>query len=143
MQNTSRESANEMMRLTEYLDVLIPRGGAGLIKAVVENAKVPVIETGSGNCHVYVDESADVAMAADIILMRKRPVLLFVMPLKQYWYTKLSPKKLSPVIEKRLKEKQVEIRDVKQFAEYCPMQYLQRNKIGRQNIWVILWQFAL
>ena len=71
VQNTSRESANEMMRLTEYLDVLIPRGGAGLIKAVVENAKVPVIETGSGNCHVYVDESADVAMAADIIFNAK------------------------------------------------------------------------
>ena len=67
VQNTSRESANEMMRLTEYLDVLIPRGGAGLIKTVVEKSTVPVIETGTGNCHVYVDESADIDMAVNII----------------------------------------------------------------------------
>ena len=51
------------MQLSDYLDVLIPRGGAGLIRSVVENAKVPVIETGVGNCHIYVDESADVQMA--------------------------------------------------------------------------------
>ena len=65
--DTSRESANELMGLTEYLDVLIPRGGAGLIRSVVENAKVPVIETGVGICHVYVHEGADLDMAARII----------------------------------------------------------------------------
>ena len=65
--DTSRESANELMGLTEYLDVLIPRGGAGLIRSVVENAKVPVIETGVGVCHVYVHEGADLDMAARII----------------------------------------------------------------------------
>ena len=69
--DTTRQSATDLMQLSEYLDVLIPRGGAGLIKSVVENAKVPVIETGVGNCHVYVDESADVAMAADIIYNAK------------------------------------------------------------------------
>ena len=69
--DTTRQSATELMQLSEYLDVLIPRGGAGLIKSVVENAKVPVIETGVGNCHVYVDESADVAMAAYIIYNAK------------------------------------------------------------------------
>ena len=69
--DTTRQSATELMQLSEYLDVLIPRGGAGLIKSVVENAKVPVIETGVGNCHVYVDESADVAMAAEIIYNAK------------------------------------------------------------------------
>ncbi len=63
----TRESANALMKLSGYLDVLIPRGGAGLIRAVVENATVPVIETGTGNCHVYVDESADLTMAVDII----------------------------------------------------------------------------
>ncbi|MCL2343544.1 MAG: glutamate-5-semialdehyde dehydrogenase, partial [Firmicutes bacterium] len=63
----SRESANEMMRLREYIDLLIPRGGIGLIRSVVENARVPVIETGAGNCHVYVDDSADLDMAAEII----------------------------------------------------------------------------
>ena len=65
--NTERSSATELMQLTDYVDVLIPRGGAGLIKSVVENAKVPIIETGVGNCHVYVDDSADLEMAARII----------------------------------------------------------------------------
>ncbi len=65
--DTSRETAAKMMKLNGYIDVLIPRGGAGLIRAVVENATVPVIETGTGNCHVYVDESADFDMALDII----------------------------------------------------------------------------
>lgn len=67
VEDTSRESANQMMRLNGYLDVLIPRGGAGLIRAVVENATVPVIETGTGNCHIYVDASADLEKAAAIL----------------------------------------------------------------------------
>ena len=67
VEDTSRESAYEMMNLTGYLDVLIPRGGKGLIQTVVKNARVPVIETGSGVCHVYVDEFADLDMAAKII----------------------------------------------------------------------------
>ena len=65
--DTSRESANAMMDLRGYLDVLIPRGGAGLIRAVAENAHVPVIETGVGNCHVYVDATVDLEMAVNII----------------------------------------------------------------------------
>ena len=65
--DTSRESSNQLMKLSQYLDVLIPRGGAGLINAVAENATVPVIKTGVGNCHVYVDESADLEMAVNII----------------------------------------------------------------------------
>ncbi len=69
--DTTRQSSIELMGLTDYLDVLIPRGGAGLIKATVENAKVPVIETGTGNCHVYVDEFADLKMATDIIFNAK------------------------------------------------------------------------
>ena len=64
--NTSRESAAELMKLNEYLDVLVPRGGAGLIRRVVETATVPVIETGTGNCHVYVDAAADLGKALDI-----------------------------------------------------------------------------
>ena len=67
VEDTSRETATRMMRLNGYLDVLIPRGGAGLIRAVVQNATVPVIETGTGNCHVYVDASADLEMARDIL----------------------------------------------------------------------------
>lgn len=71
VEDVSRDSANEMMRLNAYIDVLIPRGGAGLIKAVVQNATVPVIETGTGNCHVYVDAFADIEMAKDIIVNAK------------------------------------------------------------------------
>ena len=71
VEDTSRESARELMSLTAYLDVLIPRGGAGLIRTVVENAKVPVIQTGIGICHIYVDETADLDMAAEIICNAK------------------------------------------------------------------------
>jgi glutamate-5-semialdehyde dehydrogenase len=67
IEDTSREVAKDFMRLNQYIDVLIPRGGAGLIKTVVENSTVPVIETGTGNCHVYIDEFADFEMALDII----------------------------------------------------------------------------
>ena len=67
VQDTTRSSSTELMCLRDYLDVLIPRGGAGLIKSVVENAKVPVIETGAGVCHVYVEATADQDMAAKII----------------------------------------------------------------------------
>ncbi len=69
--DNSREASRELMRCSEYVDVLIPRGGAGLIRSVVENATVPVIETGTGNCHCYVDESADLDMAINIILNGK------------------------------------------------------------------------
>lgn len=67
VEDTARETATQMMKCNQYIDVLIPRGGAGLIKAVVENATVPVIETGTGNCHVFVDSSADLKMAVEIV----------------------------------------------------------------------------
>lgn len=67
VEDTSREVANAMMKLNKYIDLLIPRGGGGLIRAVINNATVPVIQTGEGNCHVYVDESADIDMAVNII----------------------------------------------------------------------------
>ncbi len=71
VENTSRESATALMKLNDYLDVIIPRGGAGLIRAVVENATVPAIETGTGNCHIYVDKDADLTMAKDIVINAK------------------------------------------------------------------------
>lgn len=67
VEDTSRETAKELMGLRGYVDVLIPRGGSGLIRSVVENARVPVIETGSGNCHIYIDDRANLEMAADIV----------------------------------------------------------------------------
>ena len=86
VQDTSRASSIEMMGLTGYLDVLIPRGGAGLIRAVVENSHVPVIETGVGNCHVYVDDAADIQMASDIIFNAKTSRPSVVMLLRRCWY---------------------------------------------------------
>ncbi|HHZ16519.1 MAG TPA: glutamate-5-semialdehyde dehydrogenase [Clostridia bacterium] len=71
IEDTSRETATQMMKMNGYLDVLIPRGGAGLIRSVVENATVPVIETGIGNCHIYVDSAADLQMAEEIVINAK------------------------------------------------------------------------
>lgn len=110
VQDTSRESSREMMGLVGYLDLLIPRGGAGLIRAVVENARVPVIETGVGNCHVYVDESADVDMAAEIIFNAKtsRPSVCNAIETVLV-HEKIAERAL-PAIAARLREKQVELR---------------------------------
>ena len=71
IESTSRQSATELMHLNGYVDLLIPRGGAGLIRSVIENATVPVIETGTGNCHVYVDAAADIEKAANIVVNAK------------------------------------------------------------------------
>ncbi|MDD2212049.1 MAG: glutamate-5-semialdehyde dehydrogenase [Clostridia bacterium] len=71
IENTSREVVSQLMKMNEYLDVLIPRGGAGLIRSVIQNATVPVIQTGIGNCHVYVDSEADLKMAEEIVLNAK------------------------------------------------------------------------
>jgi len=71
VEDTSRESAAQMMKLNGYLDVLIPRGGAGLIRSVVENATVPAIETGTGNCHVYIDKDADLTKGVEILFNAK------------------------------------------------------------------------
>lgn len=71
MEDNSRAASNELMKMNDLIDVLIPRGGAGLIRSVVENATIPVIETGTGNCHVFVDEDADPEMAVNIIINGK------------------------------------------------------------------------
>ena len=71
LEDTSRKTATKMMQMNEYIDVLIPRGGAGLIRSVVKNSTVPVIETGTGNCHTYIDEYADPQMAVDIVVNAK------------------------------------------------------------------------
>lgn len=108
--DTSRESANEMMRMSGYLDVLIPRGGAGLIRAVVENSTVPVIETGVGNCHVYVDKTADIPMAANIIFNAKTSRPSVCNAIETILVHKDIADQALPVIKERLAEKNVEIR---------------------------------
>ena len=110
VQDTARQSSVELMGLTDYLDVLIPRGGAGLIKAVVENAHVPVIETGVGNCHVYVDKSAEPSMAADIIYNAKTSRPSVCNAIETILVHKDIAEKALPKIKARLDEKQVELR---------------------------------
>ena len=120
VQDTSRQFAQELMTLTDYLDVLIPRGGAGLIRSVKENARVPVIETGVGNCHVYVDQSADLDMAAEIIFNAKcsRPSVCNAIETILV-HEKAAPAAL-PKIQARLEEKQVELRGCERTRAILP-----------------------
>ena len=110
VEDTSRESAMEMMRMKDYLDVLIPRGGASLIASVVENSTVPVIETGTGNCHIYVDEFADVQMAAEIIENAKTQRLGVCNACESLVIHEKIAEEALPVICDRLSAKGVEIR---------------------------------
>ena len=108
--DTTRQSATELMQLSEYLDVLIPRGGAGLIKSVVNNSKVPVIETGVGNCHVYVDDSADIKMAADIVFNAKTSRPSVCNAIETVLVHKDIADKALPAIKAELDKMNVEIR---------------------------------
>lgn len=108
--DTSRNSANEMMKMNGYLDCLIPRGGKNLIKSVVENSTVPVIETGSGNCHIYVDEAADIEMAAKIIFNAKTQRISVCNSCESLVIHSAIINKAMPKIKQLLDEKNVEIR---------------------------------
>lgn len=110
VEDTSREAALAMMKMNEYLDVLIPRGGAGLIASVVQNSSVPVIQTGTGNCHIYVDESADIAMAANIIVNAKTQRLGVCNACESLVIHEKAAKEAIPVIYERLAAKGVEVR---------------------------------
>ena len=120
VEDTSRQSAQELMGLTGYLDVLIPRGGAGLIRAVKENSRVPVIETGVGNCHAYVDAAADLDMAADIVYNAKcsRPSVCNAIETLLV-HEKIAGEAL-PRIKSRLDEKQVELRGCEKTRAILP-----------------------
>ncbi len=127
IEDTSRESATAMMKMNGYIDVLIPRGGAGLIQSVVQNSTVPVIETGVGNCHVFVDESADIDMAVNIIVNAKAQRPGVCNAAETLLVHENIAEKFLPVAVKALREKNVEIRgdkavkaivnDVKDAAE--------------------------
>ena len=120
VEDTSRETATNMMRLNEYIDVLIPRGGAGLIQAVVKNATVPVIETGVGNCHIYVDETCDFEMAKNIIINAKisRPAVCNAA--EKMLINENIADEFIPIIVEALKEKGVEIRGDEKFKNLAP-----------------------
>ena len=110
VEDTSREVATEMMKLNDYIDVLIPRGGAGLIKAVVNNATVPVIETGTGNCHIYVDEDCDFEMAKNIIINAKTSRPSVCNAAEKILINEKVAGEFMPIIFEALREKGVEIR---------------------------------
>ncbi len=120
VEDTSRETVNAMLKLNEYLDVLIPRGGAGLIQNVVKNATVPVIETGVGNCHIYVDETADLDMAVQIILNGKvqRPGVCNAT--ESLLVHKAVAAKLLPMAAEQLLAAGVELRGCAETMQYIP-----------------------
>ena len=108
--DTSRETAAEFMKMNQYVDVLIPRGGRGLIKAVVEQSTIPVIETGTGNCHTYVDETADLQMAANIIINAKTQRVGVCNACESLIVHRKIADQFLPLLKKRLAEKEVEVR---------------------------------
>ena len=108
--DTSREVAARMMKLDKYIDLLIPRGGAGLIRSVVENSTIPVIETGTGNCHIFVDESADIDMAVNIIFNAKTQRMGVCNAAESLLIHEKIADKAIPAICKSLKAKDIEIR---------------------------------
>ena len=110
IEDASRDTTKELMRLNRYIDVLIPRGGAGLIKTVVENSTIPVIETGTGNCHVYVDETADLKMALDIVFNSKTQRIGVCNACESLLVHRKIAEEFLPMLKKRLDEKNVEIR---------------------------------
>lgn len=120
--DTTREVTTELMKCDKYLDLLIPRGGAGLIKAVTKNATVPVIETGTGNCHLYVDESADIEMAVNITDNAKTQRPSVCNAIETLLVHKNIAEKFLPAVKKKLDEHNVEIRgcaDTKRILGDC------------------------
>ena len=119
IEDTSREVAKDFMKLNTYVDVLIPRGGAGLIKTVVENSTIPVIETGTGNCHVYVDEYADFMMALDIIDNAKTHRLGVCNACESLVIHEKVCEAFIPLLYERLNAKEIEIRGDERSCGIC------------------------
>lgn len=120
VEDTSRETVGEMMKLHDYIDVLIPRGGAGLIANVVANSTVPVIETGTGNCHIFVDASGDIDMAVDIIENAKTQRMGVCNACESLVIHGEAAEKVLPPIVERLKSHQVEIRGDERARKIVP-----------------------
>lgn len=120
IEDTSRETAAEFMKMNEYVDVLIPRGGKGLIRAVVNQSTIPVIETGTGNCHIYVDETADPEMAAYIIMNAKTQRVGVCNACESLLVHDSMKEVLLPVLSERLREKHVEMRADQEALSLMP-----------------------
>lgn len=117
---TDRNTTQVFMKMKEYVDVLIPRGGAGLIRAVVENSTIPVIETGTGNCHIYVDKDADLNMAISIIFNAKTQRISVCNACESLVIHEDVRERLLPALAQRLRSKEVEIRGDEQIREILP-----------------------
>lgn len=120
IEDTSRETTTAFMKLNEYIDVLIPRGGAGLIKAVVNNSTIPVIETGTGNCHIYVDETADMDMALNIVFNAKTQRIGVCNACESLVVHEKVMGAFLPALEARLNEKSVELRGDAKVCSILP-----------------------
>ena len=115
--DTDRETTQAFMKMNDYVDVLIPRGGAGLIRSVVENSTIPVIETGTGNCHIYVDKDADPDMAVNIIFNAKTQRIGVCNACESLVIHNEIKEQILPKLAASLKEKEVEIRGDKSVCE--------------------------
>ena len=118
--DTDRAITNEFMKMNEFVDVLIPRGGAGLIKAVVANSTIPVIETGTGNCHIYIDKDADINMAVEIIYNAKTQRIGVCNSCESLVVHEEVRKSLLPIMAEKLKSHNVEIRGDEGTREILP-----------------------
>ena len=120
IEDTKRETAEELMRMRKYIDVLIPRGGASLIKSVVENSRIPTIETGEGNCHAYVESTADLKMASDIVYNAKVSRPSVCNAIETLLVDEKIAAKFLPIILNRLEQAGVEIRGCKKTKTIYP-----------------------
>ncbi len=120
IEDTNRETTSSFMKMNQYVDVLIPRGGAGLIRAVVQNSTIPVIETGTGNCHIYVDESADLDMAVSIIYNAKTQRIGVCNACESLVVHKKVKDQLLPMLKAKLDEKKVELRGDEEACKVLP-----------------------
>lgn len=120
IENNDREVTTAFMRLNQYVDVLIPRGGAGLIRSVVENSTVPVIETGTGNCHIYIDEAADLEKAIPIVLNAKTQRIGVCNACESLLVHQKIADRILPTLGKALQDKKVEIRGDQTVQEQIP-----------------------
>lgn len=118
--DANRETTRQLMKMNSYVDVLIPRGGAGLIRTVVENSTVPVIETGTGNCHIYVDEGADLSMALNIIVNAKTQRIGVCNACESLVIHQAVAESFLPVLWSALKDKQVEVRADERACRLVP-----------------------
>lgn len=120
IEDTSRETTAEFMKMNQYVDVLIPRGGAGLIRTVVEQSTIPVIQTGTGNCHIYVDEDADLEMAVGIVINAKTQRVGVCNACESLLVHEKVKEDFLPVLAERLREKHVEIHADQEAKELIP-----------------------